>query len=999
MRRRFYIFALMATCAATQISAQPFTKAQLADTLTLYANKYANVLNVTVKRMGYIDNVFRIEANENLAYIPFRPENTAELKMVVQKMLEDEEAQVEIITDGKTIDELIPDAYLPANKRKGSYRLPTTTPLVRNLSLPVKINNGLQGKHIALWGSHGYHFDQNLNRWEWQRARLLQTVEDLYTSSYTMPFLVPMLENAGAIVLQPRERDTQLHEEIVDNENFDNQNRCVVYNRQYNWDISRSGGFQASKPFYTEGENPFKAGSYCYSKTTAPTDEPSYIEWIPDLPADGDYAVYVSYKTMPRSITDAHYTVYHAGGQTEFSVNQRMGGGTWVYLGTFHFRQGDPNKVVLTNVSKHDNGIVSADAVKFGGGMGNIARRAQTDSLGEYSISGYPRYMEGARYYLQWAGIPDSVYNYTAGMNDYTDDFSCRGRWANYLAGGSAANPQKPGLNIPLQLVLAFHSDAGTTLTDSIIGTLTIFTSRNNDKQPTFPTGITRYNSRDLADMVQTQIVEDIRATMAPEWSRRAIFNKSYSETRNPEMPSMILELLSHQNFADMRYGHDPLFKFTVCRAVYKAILRYVHLQYNTNYIIQPLPVHAFAISPAGKDSIKLSWRPTNDKLEPTAKATHYILYTKKDDGGFDNGIRVNAAEFIMPIEPATHYSFRVAAANNGGLSLPSETLSAYMAPESKGTALIINGFDRLCAPESFAFDSTYAGFIPNSYAIPYGYDVSYTGQQYEFRKFVPWSDDDAPGFGASYATYEQTLVAGNTFDYPLIHGKAIAAHGYSYVSASAATIDSTQLDSTYCFIDLILGKQKQTRQGTDMPTVRYKTFPERLQQAIAAYTRKGGHVLASGAYIGTDLWEDSLSTAIDRSFAQNILHYKHRSNHASQSGKARTVANPTKVLKNNQTYQYYTLPNPKRYPVESPDGIEPAGENSWTFMRYTDNNLSAAIAHDGPYKTCIFGFPIETIKDAEAINQLVGQVIAFFEQEYVAPPPAEESNTFKKGE
>ena len=104
-------------------------------------------------------------------------------------------------------------------------------------------------------------------------------------------------------------------------------------------------------------------------------------------------------------------------------------------------------------------------------------------------------------------------------------------------------------------------------------------------------------------------------------------------------------------------------------------------------------------------------------------------------------------------------------------------------------------------------------------------------------------------------------------------------------------------------------------------------------------------------------------------------------------------------MLKNNQTYQYYTLPNPKRYPVESPDGIEPAGENSWTFMRYTDNNLSAAIAHDGPYKTCIFGFPIETIKDAEAINQLVGQVIAFFEQEYVAPPPAEESNTFKKGE
>ena len=26
-------------------------------------------------------------------------------------------------------------------------------------------------------------------------------------------------------------------------------------------------------------------------------------------------------------------------------------------------------------------------------------------------ISGYPRYTEGSRYWLQWAGAPDSVYN------------------------------------------------------------------------------------------------------------------------------------------------------------------------------------------------------------------------------------------------------------------------------------------------------------------------------------------------------------------------------------------------------------------------------------------------------------------------------------------------------------------------------------------------------------------------------------------------------------
>ena len=33
----------------------------------------------------------------------------------------------------------------------------------------------------------------------------------------------------------------------------------------------------------------------------------------------------------------------------------------------------------------------------------------------EPEISGYPRYTEGARYWLQWAGVPDSVYNRTEG--------------------------------------------------------------------------------------------------------------------------------------------------------------------------------------------------------------------------------------------------------------------------------------------------------------------------------------------------------------------------------------------------------------------------------------------------------------------------------------------------------------------------------------------------------------------------------------------------------
>ena len=81
-----------------------------------------------------------------------------------------------------------------------------------------KFGKGLDGRHIALWQSHGMYYDIDADRWQWQRPCLFQTVEDMFTQSFVLPFLVPMLENAGAYVLLPRERDTQKNEVIADND-------------------------------------------------------------------------------------------------------------------------------------------------------------------------------------------------------------------------------------------------------------------------------------------------------------------------------------------------------------------------------------------------------------------------------------------------------------------------------------------------------------------------------------------------------------------------------------------------------------------------------------------------------------------------------------------------------------------------------------------------------------------------------------------------------------
>ncbi|MBR5670861.1 MAG: hypothetical protein IKX11_03280, partial [Bacteroidales bacterium] len=82
-------------------------------------------------------------------------------------------------------------AKAPAQDVENISQQRSLYPLTRNLSRAKQPTAGLQGRHIALWQSHGYYYEQTLERWEWQRSRLMTTVEDMYTQSYVLPFLVP----------------------------------------------------------------------------------------------------------------------------------------------------------------------------------------------------------------------------------------------------------------------------------------------------------------------------------------------------------------------------------------------------------------------------------------------------------------------------------------------------------------------------------------------------------------------------------------------------------------------------------------------------------------------------------------------------------------------------------------------------------------------------------------------------------------------------------------
>ena len=864
---------------------------------------------------------------------------------------------------------------------------------------------GLAGRNIALWQSHGRYFEEKTDRWEWQRAPVFQTVEDMYTQSYVLPFLIPMLENAGAYVMTPRERDPQTHEVIADNDPAFEEGRYEGvrlegrYSETGTW--SDAGvGFADAKATYSGIENPFLMGTARQARCAEHRrDKAAEARWTPDIPERGEYSVYISYKTLPHSTPCAHYTVRHLGGESEFIINQKMGGGTWIYLGTFEFDKGADGCVILDNrvpegYNVAGNAVITADAVRFGGGMGKIARGRKDLPVNEYTTSGMPSFTEGAFYWMQWAGADSTILRKYE--DDYTSDYGNRGAWVGWMSGGSRTNPDTEGLNIPIDLSFAFHTDAGTTPNDSIIGTLSIYTllCDGSDK---FANGEDRLQQRMYADFVQTEIVNDIRKGFNAEWSRRGLWDRSYSESRTATVPAMLLELLSHQNFADMKFGLDPAFRFTVSRAIYKGMLKYLSARYGCDYVVQPLPVNSFATSFNDSKSVRLSWKATTDSLEATARPTGYLLQTRIDDGVFDSGrvlgnVIVDGDEFSteVSIVPGHIYSYRIIAFNEGGKSFPSETLSVGV-PESgfSKSVLVVNNFTRVSAPAWF--DSPeYAGFRADIDAgVPYVREINFIGEQYQFRRELPWMDDDNPGFGASWTDEAGKVFAGNTFDYCGIHGKALMSAGYAFHSSSVAAFSSDKvLARKDLAVDLICGKQITTTVGAGKVPDRFQVFPADLQQAIKRYTEDGGNMIVSGANIGTDVWDgiypvrkDSTYSVSTKEFVEKTLGYRWMTNFASRSATVKAKSNPAMVLSESEI-QFNKERNPRIYCVETPDGIVPSCDRAQSFLRYTDTNISAGTCFEGNgYRTVCIGFPIEVISGESQIEALIKDIMKFLDK------------------
>lgn len=832
-------------------------------------------------------------------------------------------------------------------------KLAGTNPWLKRESRPFESHFSLTDKHLMITPSHGRYY--KYGDWHWQRPNLNATNEDLVTQDIVFPFLIPMLERAGAVVSTCRERDIQTHECVMDNDAPSHHGLYEEFNGIDDWQTAEGLAFGCPTGMLTDSIEPFTLGTARFVHTTSMRSTesacPSVI-YTPKIPKSGKYAVYISYVTLPASVSDAHYVVRHCGVETHFRVNQQMGEKTWLYLGTFYFEEGiDPSRgSVCLYADSRESGFVSTDAVRFGGGIGQTMRGADAGA------SGVPRRIEGARYYTHWSGLPLRISLYEDNDNDYNDDIRSRSRYTNYLAGGSTTLPDHEGLGVPLSLALSLHTDAGLHKDNTNVGSLTICTT-NRDDEPSplnaplpddetilaiprlYPSGLSRQASRDFADLTIQGLQRDLSAFIGKSWNRREIFDRNYGETRTPSIPSIIVEGLSHENFADMRYGHDPNFRFAFARSLYKSVARMVcHLHNEPEPTIQPLPVGNLTAQLNDLcDSVTISWTPTADMLEPSAEPTDYVIYIANGEGrDFDNGQLTSRATTVrLPLKAGKLYRFRVSAINAGGESLPSHTLYAYRSTQRDTPKVwLADGFDRLSGP-AFTDDYNPKFDLKSDIGVPYLQTLGLLGD-----------------IGGINGTLTGRVVAGNDGNILSSYASALAkADHCSFASGTSAAIEAGFGLAAIREADAVLyaaGQNADFRHNIK----HYDAIAPQVCQLLGDYASKGGNLIVTGQFVASQSESHAhLRTLLSETFGTAYL----QTLPLDSLGETRLYDTPNA--------EHYFVP---RADILCPKAQDTEGKTCRVWAQYSDGS-AAAVAHQHKNsRTILFAYPLDAIRDKE---------------------------------
>ncbi len=552
------------------------------------------------------------------------------------------------------------DTHLPA----GSSAAPAAA--VLSEAAWQQTVGGLAGKSVYVSAGHGWYFHPTLG-WRTQRGVSNGLVEDHNNAEVVNQYLIAYLRQAGADVFPTRDPAMIDAERVIDNA-----------------DNVGGAGYVEAGQWFTSALAGYRGSSYRYAVSVAAITPTAVATWSAPVDVSGWYPVYAWYVAAANRVPQARYRIIHAGGASEVVINQQTHGYTWRYLGAYYFRAGELAQVVVSNASNVAGKAVIADAIRLGGGVGDINRGA--------GPSLKPRWEEAARYWTMLLGAPAGVYDSREGelwcdtlAPDACDDINARPRyadWENIGAGDDA-------------VFVSWHSNASN---GNARGTVSFI--YNNDPTPPYNQWARAPGARELQSAVHGRVIQAIRGGWDSSWYDFGQWQANLGEVREiSSMPAMLIEMAFHDNITDAAQLREPRFARLLARAVYQGIVNYYAQKDGVPPRYLPEPPEQLVVRNVGGGALAVSWQtpPTFALGTPADPAQRYRLYTSSDGFAWDDGRDVSGLSAVLSGYAAGQTVFvRVTAINDGGESFPTPALAARVGPAPR--LLVVHGFDSLDA-------------------------------------------------------------------------------------------------------------------------------------------------------------------------------------------------------------------------------------------------------------------------------------------------------------
>ncbi|MBN1492406.1 MAG: N-acetylmuramoyl-L-alanine amidase, partial [Phycisphaerae bacterium] len=627
---------------------------------------------------------------------------------------------------------------------------------------------------VVVYAAAGHGWTAQSWGWALQRPLLLNMVED-YGNIDQLNYFVEYCFNAGATVVPFRPVGYQVHEIVLDQDDPE-----VTYSGAW---INSTGS-----PYY---ENNRTISGIAYRFAVTNSTQTAFARYTPNLPTTDAYPVY-TWVLNSSNRTLQKYRIVHTGGASEVTVDHRLVGKGWVWLGNYHFNAGTSGYVEISNQSTVSGNVI-ADAIRFGNGMGDIVRP------GPGTISGYSREEECQRYWAHSeagnnaSGMASSIWDGSG--DDGSDNVGTGARWAREMNNESIGSRWN-------RVYLEFHTNAST---GAARGTIALITGSATTNQALF------------ADIMGEEIEEDMQLLdgVIPfeyTWATRGnTYTSSYgaiSTTNNSnEFDATIIEVAYHDNTEDAALLLDPKVRDAVGRSSMHGIIKFLNsisggavpLTFPPDRPRRVQAVHN------GTGGIVLSWQAPLAGEAYGGAATGYRVYRSSNGYGFDAGQSIGSglSTTLTDIPANTTTYLRITATNAGGESMPSETLAVRRPATAATQVLIVNGFDRV-------------------------------GRLQDPTQTIPAGTMRRP-----------ILRRVNSFDYTIQHAAALAASDVTFDSCTnEAVIAGTVSLAGYDAVVWILGEESTAD----------RTFDATEQALVTTYLNGGGGLFVSGAEIGWDL-------------------------------------------------------------------------------------------------------------------------------------------------